>query len=123
MVQRPLAIDIAYTDRFADEHSATLRDLEARCFLHELDHINGILYLDRLHCLRDTTAQTDYDMTPHLLNDARVSTESRRALYYESQYADAVAELDRRQRYYGMPRAMDTIARLNAQTLPKLPRL
>jgi peptide deformylase len=38
--------------RFADEE-VDLKGFEARCVLHEIDHLDGILFLDRVASITD----------------------------------------------------------------------
>jgi peptide deformylase len=43
-ITRPSEIGIRYQDFNGEWKGATLSGISARCFLHELDHMNGILY-------------------------------------------------------------------------------
>lgn len=45
---RPLTVEIAYQDLGGDDHSVTLEGFQARVWLHEMDHLNGILFIDHL---------------------------------------------------------------------------
>jgi peptide deformylase len=45
-VERPSWIQIEYTTEFGEVKQARLDGLSARCYLHELDHLNGIRYTD-----------------------------------------------------------------------------
>ncbi len=47
-VQRPLRVEIAHQDLGGDQHTVQLEGFLARVWLHELDHLNGILFLDHL---------------------------------------------------------------------------
>lgn len=47
-VTRPIAIKIKATDLEGKEFESELTWLEARCFMHENDHINGVLFVDRV---------------------------------------------------------------------------
>ena len=47
-VYRPKEISIRYTDEKGQTHERDLDKLEARCAQHELDHLNGMLFVDRL---------------------------------------------------------------------------
>ena len=47
-VQRPLRIEVAYQDLAGEDHSVQLEGLHARVWLHEMDHLNGILFVDHL---------------------------------------------------------------------------
>lgn len=43
-VERPSWIMVEFTDEFGEVKRARLDGLSARCYLHELDHLNGIRY-------------------------------------------------------------------------------
>ena len=43
-VDRPSWIEAEFTDEFGDIKQVRLQGLSARCFLHELEHLNGIRY-------------------------------------------------------------------------------
>ena len=47
-VERPLRVEVAYQDLYGDDHSIQLEDFLARIWLHEMDHLNGILFVDHL---------------------------------------------------------------------------
>ncbi|MDR9484847.1 MAG: peptide deformylase [Sediminimonas sp.] len=47
-VERPEAVTLRYRDVDGGVREVALRGFEARCAQHELDHLNGILTLDRL---------------------------------------------------------------------------
>ena len=47
-VYRPNEVIVSFYDVTGDKHQMRLVDLDARVFLHELDHINGVLFLDRM---------------------------------------------------------------------------
>lgn len=47
MVSRPNKVKIAYQDRFGEAHTLTAKGFFARCICHELDHLDGILYIDK----------------------------------------------------------------------------
>lgn len=51
-VQRPPAIKIHYYDEHWHEHTETLDGMAARIVLHEYDHIEGILFTDRIKGLK-----------------------------------------------------------------------
>ena len=46
-VTRPAEIDVEYQDYNGEVRKSTFNGMSARCFLHELDHLNGILYTER----------------------------------------------------------------------------
>lgn len=43
-VERPQWIEVEFIDEFGEIKQARLEGLSARCFLHELDHLNGVRY-------------------------------------------------------------------------------
>lgn len=47
-VLRPVEIEVEFQDLKGDLHKMKLRELDARVFLHELDHLNGVLFIDKL---------------------------------------------------------------------------
>ena len=48
-VPRPPEVDVEWEDMSGNKFSGTFRDLPARCIQHEIDHLDGILMIDRLH--------------------------------------------------------------------------
>jgi peptide deformylase len=46
-ITRPANIDVEYQDFNGIKRTATYHGISARCFLHELDHLNGIVYTSR----------------------------------------------------------------------------
>lgn len=47
-VERPLRVEVAYQDLSGDDHRVQLKGHYARIWLHEMDHLNGILFVDHL---------------------------------------------------------------------------
>jgi peptide deformylase len=47
-VDRPLRIEVSHQDLAGDDHTVQLEGFLARVFLHEMDHLNGILFIDHL---------------------------------------------------------------------------
>ena len=45
---RPLRVEIAYQDLGGDSHAVALEGYQARVWLHEMDHLDGILFIDHL---------------------------------------------------------------------------
>lgn len=58
VVERPKAIQIQFYDLDMKEHNEEVDGLLARVLQHEIDHLNGILFFDRLKPLRRTIAQS-----------------------------------------------------------------
>jgi len=54
IVTRPRTIKVRYTDDRGKEHEEVLTDLPARVFQHEMDHLNGIFFVDRISPIRRT---------------------------------------------------------------------
>ena len=46
-LSRHVNIRVRYLDREGDEHDEVVRGLTAGTFQHEVDHLDGILFLDR----------------------------------------------------------------------------
>ncbi len=47
-LQRPLRVEVRHQDLAGDEHTSRLEGFAARIWLHEMDHLNGILFVDHL---------------------------------------------------------------------------
>lgn len=47
-VERPIAVRVKYQDLDGKELIEEYSGLEARCIMHENDHVNGVLYIDRI---------------------------------------------------------------------------
>jgi len=52
MIKRSKTIEFKYQDVEGKEHTAVLEGLGARCVQHEIDHLNGILFLQRASKLK-----------------------------------------------------------------------
>ncbi|HSJ15961.1 MAG TPA: peptide deformylase [Longimicrobiales bacterium] len=48
VVERPADVEVVALDAAGTSHTYRVRDELARCFQHEIDHLNGVLYIDRL---------------------------------------------------------------------------
>ena len=48
MVERPEKIDVEYFDRHGKKHKQHAEGYFARVFLHEMDHLDGILFADKM---------------------------------------------------------------------------
>jgi peptide deformylase len=67
-VDRPFRVEVGYRDLGGDDHTVQLEGLLARIWLHEMDHLNGILFIDHLakhdrkaalKAMRDRQLETD----------------------------------------------------------------
>lgn len=47
IVKRPMTVTIKAQDRYGEEYTETASGLIGRCFVHECEHLDGILYVDR----------------------------------------------------------------------------
>jgi peptide deformylase len=47
-IERPNTIDVLYYNYMGKAAHETLTGIDTRCFLHELDHLNGIVFKQRL---------------------------------------------------------------------------
>ena len=47
IVERPYKVTVRAQDRFGDEYEITGEGLLARCFCHEIDHLDGTIYKTR----------------------------------------------------------------------------
>lgn len=68
-VERPKSVRIDAQDIKGKKFSINLKDFQARIFQHEYDHLEGILYFDR--------------MTPEVLDTIRPELEKLEKLYEE----------------------------------------
>ncbi|MGA8164856.1 MAG: peptide deformylase [Waddliaceae bacterium] len=59
-VTRPVKVIVRATDLEGNTFEEEFSDLEARCILHENDHINGVLFIDRVR------GQARKDLEPKL---------------------------------------------------------
>lgn len=48
IVARPKTVTVQFQDRFGTPMTITGQDLFARCVCHELDHLEGILFVDKV---------------------------------------------------------------------------
>jgi peptide deformylase len=60
LVPRSLEIEVEYTTRDGQLHHQTLTDFVARIFQHELDHLDGFVFLDRVETNRDLISEAEY---------------------------------------------------------------
>lgn len=47
-VKRPLTVHVRHQDLHGEEHEVELSGFGARIWLHEMDHLNGVLFVDHL---------------------------------------------------------------------------
>lgn len=59
-VPRYQAIEVEYSDRNGKLQKQELTDFVARVFQHEYDHLDGIVFLDRLESTQDLITEQEY---------------------------------------------------------------
>jgi peptide deformylase len=59
-VFRPEAVRIKAMDRYGRSFKVRLTDWDARIFLHEIDHLQGVLYIDRLTAKENFWTEEEY---------------------------------------------------------------
>ena len=57
MVKRPQHVTVRATDRSGKEFEITVHDFTARAFCHEIDHLDGHLYLEKVSRMVDEGEQ------------------------------------------------------------------
>ncbi len=60
LVPRYRAIEVEYTTHDGKLQRQELTDFVARIFQHEFDHLNGLMFLDRLESVRDIVTDQEY---------------------------------------------------------------
>ena len=60
LVPRYRSIKVKYTTRDGKTEEKEFTDFIARIFQHEYDHLNGIVFLDRLESVRDIITEKEY---------------------------------------------------------------
>jgi peptide deformylase len=60
-VERPGTVTIRATDENGNEYEATGSELLGRCFQHEIDHLDGKLFIDYLSPLKRRAAMTKWE--------------------------------------------------------------
>ena len=60
-VMRHVNVRVRWWDRSGEEHEEVRRGLTAGTFQHECDHLDGILFLDRVHDTRSLTTWEQFE--------------------------------------------------------------
>ncbi|NJM70866.1 MAG: peptide deformylase [Scytonema sp. RU_4_4] len=71
LVPRYQAIEVEYTDRNDKLQKQELTDFVARIFQHEYDHLNGIIFLDRLKSNLDNII-TEQEYQKQIINNTQL---------------------------------------------------
>lgn len=69
-VERPARVRVAYLNREGTRIEEEIEGLYAVCYQHELDHLNGVLFIDHLSRLRRDRAMTKVKKAMRLREDA-----------------------------------------------------
>jgi len=51
-IERPAEVEVTYTDENGAEQTLHADDILSRCLQHEIDHLDGILFVDHLSAVR-----------------------------------------------------------------------
>jgi peptide deformylase len=51
-IERPAEVEVAYTDDAGKDQTLRADDILSRCLQHEIDHLDGILFVDHLSAVR-----------------------------------------------------------------------
>ena len=70
-ITRPAGIVVDYQDWTGKHHQANFVGISARCFLHELDHMNGIVYTDKVKPLALQQGMKKRDKVNALIKKAK----------------------------------------------------
>jgi peptide deformylase len=60
LVPRHRALTVRWVDLAGQGHEMACADLVARIVQHEVDHLDGLVYLDRLETTRDLVAEGEF---------------------------------------------------------------
>ena len=60
IVPRHREIEVEYTTIDGEGQQQVLNDFVARIFQHELDHLDGVLFIDRLETMQDLYSEEEY---------------------------------------------------------------
>jgi peptide deformylase len=61
VVERPLRIDVEHTTLYGDTRITTFEQAAARLWAHEIDHLDGKLYTDRMPAGVDPVPVEQYE--------------------------------------------------------------
>jgi len=60
-VERPATVTVRYLDRNGQQQTIEADDMLATCLQHEIDHLNGVLFIDHLSRLKRSMALKKLD--------------------------------------------------------------
>jgi peptide deformylase len=74
-VARPEAISVVFQDQFGTPHTLKCTGMLSRCIQHEVDHLNGTLFIDRMEKkARQKIEQAVRDLAKHTREEAAAET-------------------------------------------------
>jgi peptide deformylase len=76
LVTRPLAVRVEYLDRHGQPQTLELHHFPARVVLHEFDHLEGILTIDRAASSLDIVKASEIDTVREARGETKPSRES-----------------------------------------------
>lgn len=60
LVPRHTNIQVSYYDRHANKHNKELSGFIARIFQHEIDHLDGLTFIDRVESVKDLFSEEEW---------------------------------------------------------------
>ncbi len=77
IVKRPYKIKLKWTDINNKEHIGIFENLKARVILHELDHLDGILFVDKISLIKK------YKIKSEILKISKYFDEAKKIPYWK----------------------------------------
>jgi peptide deformylase len=71
MITRPETINVEYQDYNGERKTTSFSGISARCFLHELDHMNGVVYTSRVKPLALQSGMKKRNKVKQLIEKAK----------------------------------------------------
>jgi len=86
-VERPAEVTIRATDENGNQYEASANELLGRCFQHEIDHLDGKLFIDYLSPLKRKAALSKWEKAKEEYpgNIRRVRTEEKGEHHHETE--------------------------------------
>jgi peptide deformylase len=86
-VERPAEVTIRATDENGNQYEATGNELLGRCFQHEIDHLDGKLFIDYLSPLKRKAAMSKWEKAKEEYpgNIRKVRTEQKGEHHHETE--------------------------------------
>jgi peptide deformylase len=60
LVSRYTSVTVEFLDRYGQSHRQTFHDFVARIFQHEYDHLQGVVFVDRVEQTTDLMSEQEY---------------------------------------------------------------